>query len=181
MIEVTFQDEELFNQKTQQFVIRPVGTFRFEHSLLSVSKWETIHKKPFLTDIVPKTNSELLSYVECMCMDKGFDVLKADADSINKIMEYISTPQTATTIKERPRKPGDNLRITTSEQIYASMALNGVPFSAEKWPLSRLMSLLGIIADINTDPKEKRMSREEVAEQQHRLNMERRAALGSEG
>lgn len=179
MLEVTFPDLELWDELNQRFVIQKNGTFRFEHSLLSISKWEMKYKKPFLVDD-NKTPTELLDYFECMCLDKSFNKGMVDSASADILARYINEPQTATTIKVH-KKPGQRQSIMTSEVLYASMAMNGVPFLADKWPLSRLMSVLGVIGDANTDPKDKKMSRAEMHEENQRINAIRRAELKSKG
>lgn len=178
MLEIHFPDLELWDETNQRFIIQKVGTFKFEHSLLSIAKWETIHKKPFLVD-VDKTPEELLDYFKCMCTDNSFDKNFVDNEAVNKLATYINESQTATTISNRGSKP--NHTILTSEVLYASMAMNSVPFSADKWPLSRLMAVLGVIADAQTDPKDKRMSKSEIAEQNREINAQRRKEFNTEG
>ena len=48
MLEIVFPKTEFFDNDRQIFITIKGGTFHFEHSLLSISKWESRFKKPFL-------------------------------------------------------------------------------------------------------------------------------------
>ena len=183
MLKITFAKAELFNNETQQFFDIPGGTFNFEHSLLSVSKWESKYCKPFLTDdeTFTKTASEWMYYFKCMCTNENFNPALITSDTQTKLLEYIKRNQTATRIKPSKPDPGKSKPYMSSELLYANMANTNVPFTAERWPLSRLMALLGIIADQNTDPKDKQMSADETREMQRRLNEQRRKEMNSKG
>lgn len=175
MLKVVFPDSEYFDNQRQLFIDVKGGTYYFEHSLLAISKWESKYRKPFLTQDT-KTQEEWYAYIGCMALDKNFNLLLlTNQDAYIKILKYIKEPQTATRITSRNDSPSSTY--VSSELLYANMAQSGVPFIADRWHLSRLMALLGIIGEQNTPPEKKRMSENEVLEYQHNLNQERRAAL----
>jgi hypothetical protein len=173
MLKIVFPDSEYFDNQKQIFIEVKGGTYYFEHSLLAISKWESKFKKPFLTQD-EKTQGEWYAYMGCMAFDKNFNLmLLANQDAYLKILHYIHEPQTATRIKPSNNEPSSTY--ISSELLYANMAQSGIPFEADRWHLSRLMALLGIIAEQNTPADKKRMSNNEVIEYQARLNAERRA------
>lgn len=153
------------------------GTFRFEHSLRSISKWESRTLKPFLSK-EEMTPEETLLYFEDMVMDGKFDLRLLRPEDIIKLTDYIKRSQTATHVTLRQKKKG-SMQVVTSEVLYASMTNAQVPWEADRWPLSRLMALLEVLA-VQNGPKEK-MSKEEIIAQQRRLNEERRRKMGSKG
>lgn len=50
MLLITIQGSEFWNEKTCEFEYSDSAILKLEHSLLSVSKWESKWKKPFLSD-----------------------------------------------------------------------------------------------------------------------------------
>ena len=48
MLKITIPSREMFNEKTQEFFHVHEYTIQLEHSLVSVSKWESKWNKPFL-------------------------------------------------------------------------------------------------------------------------------------
>lgn len=168
---------ELFNPTTSEF-IEIDKTFRFEHSLKSVAKWEAKYRKPFLVE-TPHTAPELMDYYSCMCLDSGFKLIYLNQDSVDKLNKYISESQTATKVTFNDHSRSGSY--VSSEVLYASMAMAGVPFEADRWHLSRLMALLGVISVKSDNGKTNKMSRAEVLEQNRALNEQRRRELGSKG
>jgi hypothetical protein len=61
---------------------------------------------------------------------------------------------------------------------YWLVALN-IPFECQYWHLERLITLVKVINLKQSPPK--KMSRREIADQQRRLNAERRARYGTQG
>ena len=177
MLRLTFPDVEVFNNITSRFISIPGGTFNFEHSLYSVSKWEYKYCKPFLTRDPKRTQEEWLYYFECMCTDKNFSSTLVTEEQATSLFEYINSNHTATTIADNPNKKNTNAPYVSSELLYANMAQSGIPFEADKWNLSRLFALLGVIAAQNTPEEERKMSNEEAREFQHNLNVKRRQEL----
>lgn len=179
MLELDIPEREAFDERTMQFINTAPITLRLEHSLVSISKWETKWKKPFLSP-KPKTREETLDYVRCMTMNQNVDpnvyyvLTNAEITTIN---EYIEDEKTATTFSNRD--PRTNRQLVTSELIYYWMAAYGISMECQKWHLSRLLALIRI-ASIENSPK-KNMPLREILSQNRSLNAARRKALGSKG
>lgn len=76
-------------------------TIMLEHSLVSLSKWESLWKKRYFP-VENRTIDEIVSYIQCMTITKNvepevYDRLIHHQDLINRITEYINDPMTATT------------------------------------------------------------------------------------
>lgn len=181
MLQITIPETELFDEARQEFIYvdKPV-TLTLEHSLVSISKWESKWKKPYISD-KEKTVEETIDYIRCMTITQNVDpnVYYALTDqNFKEIEEYIEDPHTATTIKEysRPSKNGEGV---TSELVYYWMCAYQIPFEAQKWHFNRLMTLIRI-AGIKSNP-DKKMSRKDAYAQQRELNAMRRAEKKSKG
>lgn len=181
MLTITLPERELFNEKTSEFINIPAKTLQMEHSLISLSKWESKWKKPFFDSKKPKTRAETVDYYRCMTITKNVnpeDYLEIPYDIDKKIMEYIYDRQTATTInhKKQPRGKSEKL---TAELIYYYMTAFNIPFSCERWHLSRLLTLIEICS-LKSGPTQK-MSKRDTLKQNAALNAARRARSGSRG
>lgn len=152
----------------------------FEHSLLSLSKWESHYKKAFFGKD-DKSAEETAAYFRCMLVSENVpdDFLnRLSRDNITAISEYINDKQSATWFREEPnQKPGGE--IVTSELIYYWLVQFNIPFEVESWHLNRLMTLVKIAGIKQTKPKP--MSKTQQQEEYKRLNDERRRASGSSG
>lgn len=151
-----------------------------EHSLISVSKWEAIWNKPFLTN-TEKTFDETLSYIKCMTVTgnvKPEVYLGLTLDNFKEIFDYINAPMTATTLPKDMTSKGKK-RVVTSELIYYWMVALNIPFECEKWHLSRLLMLIGV-CNVENAPN-KKMSRKETASHYAALNAARRKKFKSKG
>ena len=185
MLKLEVKGGELFDPVTDSFIITKGGVLTLEHSLVSLSKWESKWQIPFLA--TPNlTMEQTIDYIRCMTITQNVDpnlyhsITNSD---IAKVKEYISNPMTATKINERnsPRKR-DN-KIVTSELIYYWMTALNIPFECQKWHLNRLLTLIRI-ASIEQDPdkqKNNKMPMREAMSQQHALNAMRRAKHRSKG
>lgn len=181
MLQITIPETELFDERRQEFITidKPV-MLTLEHSLVSISKWESKWKKPYLGND-EKTVEEIIDYVRCMTITQNVDpkvYYALTAQNFREIEEYINDPHTATTIKERDhiRKSGEGI---TSELVYYWMCAYQIPFEAQKWHFNRLMTLIRI-AGIKNNP-DKKMSRKDAFAQQRELNAMRRAKSKSKG
>ena len=152
-----------------------------EHSLLSVSKWESKWHKAFLSETAKLTPEEWVDYIRCMTITKNVDELTyqiAAEQFIGTIRDYIQNPMTATTIKAK-EGAGRSRKIITSELIYSWMVSLEIPFECEKWHLNRLLTLIEVCNAENV-PKQK-MSKRELGSQYRSLNAARRKRSGGRG
>lgn len=177
MLRIDVLDQEWFDEEHGFFIPIKGTTLLLEHSLLSVSKWESKWKTSFLKSLENGQSAEQwVDYVRCMTINKGVDqsaYYNLTGSMRRKIDDYISDPMTATTITRKKKgRPGSS-RIITSELIYAWMAGHGIPFECEKWHLNRLMTLIEVCA-IEKGPQEM-MSQADIMKQNAKLNAARKA------
>lgn len=180
MLTLIVVGDEFFDEETSAFLTVGDVVLELEHSLLSLSKWESKFQKPFLGR-EEKTNEEVLSYIECMITTKNYpkDVLdRLTQDNLSSINSYIDSKQSATTFGQMPKQSGRSETVT-SELIYYWMIAFNIPFECETWHLNRLFSLIRICNIKNTKPK--KMSQSEIASRNRELNAMRKAQLGTSG
>lgn len=185
-INIPDQPEEQFWDETNECFVYLNGLrgceLSLEHSLLSVSKWESIWCKPFLSE-KEKTVEELLSYIECMTITPSNinpELYKRIPQSeFEKVNKYINNPSTATTFGGHKGKGSSKGEIVTSEVIYYWMVALGIPFECQKWHLNRLLTLIEVCNIKNQPPK--KMKRKDLINRNRSLNEARRKALNSEG
>ncbi len=180
MLRVNIVEEELFDEATSKFTEKVSQSIDFEHSLVSVSKWESKFEKPFLAD-TKKTDEEVIEYIKMMVVTPNLSdnvLTLLSNDNLIQINEYIESKQTATTFNELQTARG-NSEIITSELIYYWMVAFKIPFECENWHLSRLFSLVRICGIKSEKPK--KVSAHEVAERNRALNEQRKAQLKTSG
>lgn len=180
MLTILVKGNEFFNEETEEFESYGDVVLNLEHSLVSLSKWESKFEKPFL-EPGQKTPYEILEYVRCMILTADFpeDVLnRLSSGNIEQINSYIESKQSATTFGEMPSKKVKGETIT-SELIYYWMVAFNIPFECETWHLNRLFSLVRICNLKNSKPK--KMSKHEIATRNRELNAKRRAELQTSG
>lgn len=180
MLELLVPGRELFNEETSEFSYTKEATLQLEHSLLSISAWESKWHKPFLGKDDNRKLEETIDYIRCMTLNKHVDpsVYNNLTDTeISKVIDYIENPMTATTFRENKRPP--SREIITSELIYYWMVSLNIPFECQKWHLNRLLTLIQVCNIKNTPPK--KMGRKNTINQNHALNQARRASLGTSG
>lgn len=182
MLKITVPANEVFDEISQCFITVTETELHLEHSLLSISKWESKWHRPFISSDSndKKNNEEQLDYIRCMTINKNIDdniYFCLSPDNITAINEYINDSMTATTVKDIPGSP---LRreIITSELIYFWMINYGIPFDCEKWHINRLIMLIKVCA-AKTNPK--KMAPRDIMAQNRRLNEARKKALGTKG
>lgn len=179
MLTLTIPAIEMFNERTQEFVYSNETTLTLEHSLVSLSKWESKWHKPFLSK-EDKTMEETIDYIKCMTITQNVDksvYSRLTVDNIQAINNYIEAPMTATTFSDFNNNP--SREIVTSELIYYWMISLNIPMECQKWHLNRLLTLIRVCNVKNTPPK--KMSRKEIMNRNAALNAARRKKYNSTG
>lgn len=179
MLRIVVLGEEMFDDQLQEFITVGDVTLELEHSLVSLSKWESKHEKPFLSK--DKTTEEIFDYIKIMTLtpDVPEEVYTKLSDkNINAINEYIDAKMTATWFNEPPGAPKAR-DIITAELIYYWMITFQIPFECQFWHLNRLFTLIRVCNIKQSKPK--KMSRAEIAARNRELNAQRRAQLGTRG
>lgn len=179
MLQLTIPPTEIFDHKKREFIKLPGYEVELEHSLVSLSKWESKYKKRFIGYTMNDAN-EVFDYIRMMCVTPNTDprfVLGLTKAMSEQIREYIQTEHTATTINE-VRSPKSSEAVS-SELIYYWMTAYNIPFTCETWNLSRLLMLIRICSIKQEKPK--KMGRAEAMSRQRSLNAQRRAQLNSSG
>lgn len=188
MLEITVpaKIDEKWDELKGEFTyeeLAPAKTLQLEHSLLSLSKWESIWCKRYFP-VEDRTLEEIISYVQCMTITKNVDQevyerLFHHQDLIDKISKYINAPMTATTFRENNRNSSTRTENISSELIYYWMIDNGVPVEFERWHLNRLLTLLRVCNVKRGGGK--KMSNSEVMRLYKSINEMNRAKFHSRG
>ena len=180
MLQLKFPEMECWDEKNERFIQIKGQTIQLEHSLVSISKWESKWKKPFLSR-EGHTREETIDYVRCMTITQNVNPILYELltdEQIQQVNQYIDDPMTATTISKQEGK-GASTKIITSEEIYYSMVAYQIPFECQRWHFNRLIMLIRI-CDERNKPK-KKMRKGEIAKRNRSLNAARRARLGTKG
>ena len=179
MLEIIIPGLELYNEETNEFTCYDDVKLELEHSLVSISKWESKWCKPFL-DGKDKTLDEIVDYVRCMTISDNIESDVYDRlteENLVVINEYIGRPMTATTFNNEKKSTGRD--IITSEIIYYWMVSFNIPFECQYWHLNRLLTLIKVCNVKNNPPK--KMSQKEILARNKALNDARKKELGTRG
>jgi hypothetical protein len=180
MLKLFIEPVEVFDERTETFAYIDGFELELEHSLVSLSKWESQTKKPFLSK-ESKTAEEILLYVQAMIISPIYPpnaVGRFTQGDIDKVNDYIQSSESATTFGSMPEARGRGETIT-SELIYYWMVAFNIPLECERWHLNRLLSLIKICNIKNSKPK--KMSPKQLAERNRALNEQRRKKLQTRG
>ena len=180
MLKLTIPESEYWDPVKEEFLYEPPFNLSLEHSLVSVSKWESKYHTPFIGS--QHTQDQILDYVKFMTLTQNVPekVYNRITESImQKIMDYITDTMTATTFVESNKKRM-GYQVLTSEEIYYCMVRYGIPFECQKWHLNRLLALIRVCNEKNNEDSNK-MSKKDIYTQNHELNRQRREKLNSLG
>jgi hypothetical protein len=180
MLQITIPAVELWDERKQEFVTTKEQTLQLEHSLVSLSKWESKWCKPFLTK-QEKTFEETLDYIKCMTITQNVDPEVYNYltnENIEEIKKYIEAPMTATYFSDDKTVKSSREQITAELIYYWMIALN-IPFECQKWHLNRLLTLIKVCNIKNQPPK--KLSKKEIMSRNAALNAARRKQLNTKG
>lgn len=180
MLKLTIPATEQYDEINEEFITSKEYVLQLEHSLVSLSKWESKWCKPFLGKD-PKTFEESVDYIKCMTLTQNVnpDVYNFITDNnIAEVSQYIDKPMTATIFpaQDRSRK---NRETITAEILYYWMISLTIPFECQKWHLNRLLTLINVCSIKNQPPK--KTSKREIISRNKALNESRRNAMNSKG
>ena len=180
MLRITIPATEQWDEREERFVNTKEQTLQLEHSLVSLSKWESKWNKAFLSN-KEKSFEETIDYIKCMTLTQNVhpEVYNClTADNFKQVDEYIQAPMTATVFSE-DKTGKSNREVVTSELIYYWMIALNIPFECQKWHLNRLLTLIRVCNIKNSPPKKR--SRAEIMRQNAALNAARRKQHNTAG
>ena len=181
MLRITIPATEMWDERKGEFVYTKEYTLQLEHSLVSLSKWESKWCKPFLSK-KDLTAEEAIDYIKCMTITQNvppeaYNYIPQDV--IQQVSDYIAAPMTATWFNEKESKGRGSSEAVTAELIYYWMIALQVPLECQKWHLNRLMTLIRVCNIKNTPPK--KMSKRDIASRNAAINAARRKQFNSKG
>lgn len=183
MLTITVRLKEDFNEETNEFIPAASFTLELEHSLVSLSKWESEFEIPFLGG-KEKTSEQTLAYIKMMTLtpDVPPEIYNyLTEDNVTEINNYIKRKMTATTVHEQDKR-APNRETITAELIYYWMTALNIPWEAQYWHLNKLLMLVRVCNVKNQPPK--KMGRREAAQANRNradLNAQRLAAMRTRG
>lgn len=181
MLEITIPSAEFWDEQNERFVYTKAQTLRLEHSLVSLSKWESKWHKSFLSK-EEKTYEETIDYIRCMTLTQNVEPTVYEHltnENIREINRYIEDPMTASTVTEELDRPSSKKQRITSELIYYWMVAYNIPFECQKWHLNRLLMLIRICNAENKPPKKR--SKRDLYRHQAAINAANKKRFNSKG
>lgn len=182
MLEIVIPSTELWDEKNEQFIYTNEQKLQLEHSLVSLSEWESRWCKPFIGK-KDKTKEQIIDYIKCMTItqnvkDECYDYLTTE--NIEQIDNYIAKPMTATWFRENKNTANVKRRPITAELIYCWMIAFDIPIQCEKWHLNKLLTLIRVCNEENR-PQDKKISKQELMKQHSAINATNRKRFNSKG
>lgn len=183
MLKLELEAQEFYDEAADRFYEYEPVLLELEHSLVSLSKWESFYEKPFLNNL-EMTDKETRFYIECMCLtpDVDTDTFRyLSSDNLNAVNQYIKKKHTATWFSDSATetKNTSNKSAITSEIIYYWMTTLNIPFETQYWNLNRLLTLIKVI-NLKNQPAEK-LSKEEAAARAKEINARYRMNAANKG
>lgn len=181
MLKILVKGRELYDERTEQFIDSKDTVLQLEHSLVSLSKWESKWHKPFLNDKEEKSDEEMIDYIRCMTITQNVDpavYYALSVDNVNEIKAYMEDQMTATWFSDKNNQRSRQRQVT-AELIYYWMISLEIPFECQKWHLNKLLTLIRV-CNIENAPK-KKMKQSDILRQNAALNAKRKAAMNTRG
>ena len=180
MLRITVPAQEMWDEEKEEFVYGDEVTLELEHSLVSLSKWESKHHKAFLTK-KEKTPEEHLDYIKCMTLTEDVPdevYARLTQENIDQIVAYIEDPMSATYYFDDKKQTGSR-DVMTAEYIYYCMFANGIPLDFENRHLNKLIAIIKMCGLKNSPPK--KMSKSDIANRHRQINAANRAKYHTKG
>lgn len=180
MLTIIVGATDVYDESDEKFNTQGGIELQLEHSLISLSKWESEFEKPFLGK-GDKTADEALAYIGYMVLTPNppADFLQSlSKENLETIHAYVDRKMTATWFSDQPGTPRSR-EVITSELVYYWMTVFNIPFECETWHLNRLFTLIRICNVKQNKPQ--KMSRSEISRRNRELNTQRKAQLGTRG
>jgi hypothetical protein len=180
MLSITIPAFEAYDERTGEFISFVGQTLELEHSLVSLSKWESKWHKPFLSK-EPMNAEETLDYIRCMTITTNVDPKAYDymsQENLEAIRDYINDPMTATTFGDDKRGKGGR-EIITNEIIYYWMVALQIPSEYQYWHLNHLLTLIRVCNIKNQPPK--KMGKKQIMSRYADINAARRKQMNTTG
>ena len=180
MLEIIVPFFEEFDEQHNLFIPHKEQRLTLEHSLVSISKWESKWCKPFLSKD-KMSYEETVDYIRCMTLTKNVDAdvySRLTNGNIRAVEAYIDAPMTATTFSNMEQR-SNKREIITAELIYYWMIALNIPFECQKWHLNRLLTLIRVCNIKSQNPK--KMGRRKTMAQNRSLNAARKRAMNTKG
>jgi hypothetical protein len=172
-------EPEKWDEAKEEFIPPITTTIELEHSLVSLSKWESKYCKPFISKEA-KTYDETLDYIQFMTLTPNVDlsVYEHLTDrNVEEINRYIEAPMTATTVPDTGT--GISRETVTAELVYYWMTALNIPDRYESWHLNRLLTLIKVCNFKNRPPKN--VSAQDVISRNKALNAARKKKYNTKG
>jgi hypothetical protein len=159
MLEIDVVTEESFDEEKNEFVASKSVRVVLEHSLVTLSKWESVWERAFLSK-PPSSSEEVLSYIEMMIQGGKlppeilYNLVKRHIDRIN---DFIKAEHSATRLPDPKKTPGYRETVTAELIRYWMLKLN-IPPEYDRWHLNRLITLIRVVAMKDTPQKKRSLS-----------------------
>lgn len=180
MLEITIPATDLWDESNQEFISVKECTLKLEHSLVSISKWESKWHIPFLSK-EPISEEANRDYIRFMTLNKNVDpnvYYCITPDIYNQIEKYMEDSMTATTFRKDQNRKINNEQVT-AELIYYWMITLGIPIEFQKWHINKLLTLIRV-CNVKNTPTKKR-SKKEIANDYAAINAKRRKEWNTKG
>lgn len=173
MLTIYIPAQEGWDEEKERFVeYRNARTIQLEHSLVSISKWESITEKTFLSNKNISMDETLL-YIKCMTITQNVDddvYSRLTDKNIEEINAYIGKKMSALYFLKGEKNNGAQESITSEVIYYWMIALN-IPFECQKWHLNRLLALIQVC---NVKNKTGNVSKKDLMARSRAINNARR-------
>src|SRR3954454_16045882 len=98
MLTLVVGTTEVYDENEGKFTVQGGVELQLEHSLVSLSKWESEFEKPFLSKD-DKSREETLAYIRCMVLTPnppGDFLMNLSKENLETVHAYIDRKMTAT-------------------------------------------------------------------------------------